>query len=385
MALNRFVFILVVTLVILSGCKKSNQFTITGKITHAEGDTIYLEKFLVSSKIPIDQAKIDNKGRFKLKGEATMPTFFLLRLTNQLVTLLLDSTENVVVEADVANFATGYTVDGSLGSQQIKMLNENLINTEHKLDSIRLLKNMYVGKSGSDQLQLQLNEEYVKVINDQSEFSKKFILDNPFSMASVYALYQKYNDLNQGYVMNDFQTMRTAASALNAVYPNSDFVKALYENTLQLLKQQKAEDVKKFIQENGRNSPDILLPDPNGKDIALSSLDGKVVLLQFWAAEDQNSRLLNPLLVEAYKKYKSKGLEIYQVNVGENRSEWVDAIDSDKLKWINVSDMEGCVQAVHAYNVKSVPTNYLLDREGKIVAKNLSGPNLDKALAQLLN
>ena len=107
-------------------------------------------------------------------------------------------------------------------------------------------------------------------------------------------------------------------------------------------------------------------------------------MIQFWAAEDRNSRLLNPLLVEAYKKYKSKGLEIYQVNVGKNRSEWIDAIDSDQLNWINVGDMEGCVRAVNTYNVKSIPANYLLDREGTIVAKNLTGPNLDKALAQLL-
>jgi thiol-disulfide isomerase/thioredoxin len=203
-------------------------------------------------------------------------------------------------------------------------------------------------------------------------------------MASVYALYQKYKDQDQSYVMNDLQTMRTAASALNAIYPNSDFVKAMYQNTLQLVKQQRAAGVRKFIQENGDNSPDIVLPDLNDKNIALSSLRGKVVLLQFWAAEDRNSRLLNPLLVEAYKKYKNKGFEIYQVNIGKNRSEWIDAIDTDKLEWINVGDMEGCVQAINLYNVRSIPSNYLLDKDGTIVAKDLTGPNLDKALAQLL-
>lgn len=382
MTLNRFLFISVITLIILSGCSKNNQFTVTGRITHAEGDTIYLQELMLSSAKTVDQDKIDSKGRFKLNGETSIPTFFLLKLSDQIIYLLPDSTENVVVEADLANFHKEYTIEGSKGSQQIKLLNETLISTEHKLDSLESLKKMYLGKPGYDQMQQKWDEEYAKVIEDQSEFSKKFILDNPFSMASVYALYQKYKD--QSYVMNDMQTMRTAASALNAIYPNSDFVKAMYENTLQILKQQKAEEVKKFIQENGANSPDIVLPNVGGKDIALSSLRGKVILLQFWAAEDQNSRTMNQLLVEAYKKYKGKGLEIYQVNVGENRSEWIDAIDTDGLNWINVSDMEGCVKAVHEYNIQSVPANYLLDREGVIVAKNLTGPNLDKALAQLL-
>ena len=201
-------------------------------------------------------------------------------------------------------------------------------------------------------------------------------------MASVYALYQKYRD--QTYVISDLQSMRTAASALNAIYPNSNLVIALKENTLSYLREEQASKMKKFIEEEGENSPDIMLPDLNGKDISLSSLRGKVVLLHFWAAEDQGSRILNSLLVDAYKKYKNKGLEIYQVNIGVNRSEWIDVIDKDKLGWINVGDLEGSTSARLKYNIQSIPYNYLLDKEGKIVAKNLTGPNLDKALARIL-
>jgi thiol-disulfide isomerase/thioredoxin len=158
----------------------------------------------------------------------------------------------------------------------------------------------------------------------------------------------------------------------------------LYENTLQYLRDEKAAQMKTFIEQEGLNSPDIVLPDSNGKTIALTSLLGKVVLLHFWAAEDQSSRILNPLLVDAYQKYKSKGFEIYQVNIGNNRSEWIDAIDEDKLKWINVGDLEGSTQARLSYNIQSIPYNYLLDKEGKIIAKNLTGPDLDKALTRIL-
>ena len=382
MSYKNIVFIVLAGFVFFSSCKKSNQFTIGGKISHAEGDTIYLEEFLVSTTKPIAKTVINEKGVFEFKGETSIPTFYILKLSDKFVVLLVDSLDNVFVEADIANFGREYIVQGSLGSIQIKELSENLNRTEHKLDSLRQLNNLYKGNPDYEDLKVKWNKEYAAIIEDQSKFSEKFVLNNPFSMASLYALYQKYKD--QSYVIRDLQTMRTAASALNAIYPNSNLVKALYENTLQYLRDQKAAQMKQYIEQEGVNSPDIELPNPGGKEIALSSLRGKVVLLHFWAAEDQGSRLLNSLLADAYKKYKSKGFEIYQVNIGTNRSEWLDAIDNDNLSWINVGDLEGSTKARLNYNIQNIPYNYLLDKEGKIVAKNLTGPDLDKALAQIV-
>ena len=383
MSFKRIVFIVLAGLIFFSSCKKSNQFKISGKISHAEGDTIYLEELLVSTTKPVEKKVIDEKGEFEFQGTAAIPTYYLLKLSdNKFITLLVDSIDNVFVEADVANFGREYVIQGSLGSIQVKELTENLNRTEHKLDSLRQLNNLYKANPEYEALKEKWNQEYTALIEEQSKFSTNFVLNNPFSMASVFALYQKYKD--QSYVIRDLQTMRTAASALNAIYPSSNLVKALYENTLQYLRDQKAAQMKQFIEQEGVNSPDIELPNPSGKEIALSSLRGKVVLLHFWAAEDQGSRLLNSLLADAYKKYKSKGLEIYQVNVGTNRSEWIDAIDKDNLSWINVGDLEGSNTARLSYNIQSVPYNYLLDKEGKILAKNLTGTDLDKALAQIL-
>lgn len=383
MIFNRFIIILVVSVIVFSSCQKSNQFSISGKISHAEGDSIYLEELLVSSTKPFGKQKIDEKGGFEFKGETSIPTYYLLKLSgNKFITLLVDSVDQVYVEADAANFGREYIVQGSIGSIQIKELTESLNRTEHKLDSLRQLRNLNIGNPDYEVLNARWNQEYISLIEDQSKFSTNFVLNNPFSMASVFALYQRYRD--QSFVIRDLQTMRTAASALNAIYPNSILVKALYENTLQYLRDEKAAQMKKFIEQEGVNSPEIILPDLYGKEAALSSLRGKVVLLHFWAAEDQGSRLLNPLLVDVYQKYKQKGLEIYQVNVGKNRNEWLDAIDEDKLKWINVGDLEGSTKAVLNYNIQSIPFNYILDREGKIVARNLTGPELDKALARIL-
>ena len=382
----RVLFFLVAALIVLGGCKKEKEFTIRGKITHAEDQNIVLEELHTTSLKKIAETKINKKGEFEIKGMTGIPTFYLLKLTDQnFITLLVDSAETITVEADAANFHREYHVEGSAGSEQVKLLDQKLKDTRHKLDSLKSLDNLYAGNPSYDDIRPKWAEEYDKIVEEQIEFSTNFVRDNPFAMASVLALYQKFNPQDESYVVRDLQVMKTAASALNSIYPKSEQVQALYNNTLQFVRQQQAQKMQQFIQEQGDNSPDILLPDTDGNEVALSSLRGKVVLLQFWAAVDRASRIQNPVLVEAYNKYKRKGFEIYQVSVDVNRAEWVDAIDVDRLNWINVGDMEGSKLAAAVYNVQSIPLNYLLDKEGRIVAKNLKGPALDKALAQLLD
>ncbi|WP_321371238.1 TlpA disulfide reductase family protein [uncultured Draconibacterium sp.] len=382
----RVLFFLVAALIVLGGCKKEKEFTIRGKITHAEDQNIVLEELHTTSLKKIAETKINKKGEFEIKGMTGIPTFYLLKLTDQnFITLLVDSAETITVEADAANFHREYHVEGSAGSEQVKLLDQKLKDTRHKLDSLKSLDNLYAGNPSYDDIRPKWAEEYDKIVEDQIEFSTNFVRENPFSMASVLALYQKFNPQDESYVVRDLQVMKTAASALNSIYPKSEQVQALYNDALQFVRKQQSAEMQQFIQEQGDNSPDILLPDTDGNEVALSSLRGKVVLLQFWAAVDRASRIQNPVLVEAYNKYKSKGFEIYQVSVDVNRAEWVDAIDVDRLNWINVGDMEGSKLAAAVYNVQSIPLNYLLDKEGRIVAKNLKGPALDKALAQLLD
>lgn len=356
----------------------------SGKITHADGQTIFLEELQVASTRLVDSVKIDKDGAFKFTGKTGKPAFYLLKLTqNKFITLLVDSLEQISVEADAANFARNYRVDGSVGSAQVKVLNDQWNTTRKKLDSLQSLSSMYRGNPEFEQQQNEWSMMYDSVKQEQVEFSRKFVMDNPFSLASVLAIYQKFND--EEYIINDLHTLRVAASALNTVYPNSGHVKALYQNTLDLIKEEQSARMRQLVQEQGQNSPDIVLPDPSGKEIALSSLRGKVVLLQFWSAVDRDSRIQNEALAEAYNKYKNKGFEIFQVSVDQNRVEWVDAIDQDRLSWINVGDMKGSNTAAMLYNIQKIPYNYLLNGEGEIIAQNLKGPGLDRALSRVLN
>lgn len=364
------------------GCNKHEGYVISGKITNAEDKYIYLDELRVASSVPIDSVKIKKDGTFEFKGKISYPNFFLLRLSEKnFITLLVDTAENINVYGDAANFSREYVVDGSQGSQLVQQLNEQLSKTKQKLDSIRSMMVRLRNEPNYEVQKIRWQQEMAGIKDRQIEYSTSFVQKHPFSMASVLALYQKFD--NSNYVVQDLYSLKVAASALNQVFPKSEHVKALYDNTIKLMDQEKNIKLREFIMQNGTNSPDIVLPNSNGRDIALSSLMGKVVLLQFWSAEDRTSRIQNEALAELYNRYQSKGFEIYQVSIDTNRSLWLDALEKDKLTWINVGDMKGSVTALNNFNVQRIPSNYLLDREGAIVARDLQGPDLNRVVSKL--
>lgn len=142
----------------------------------------------------------------------------------------------------------------------------------------------------------------------------------------------------------------------------------------------------------GNLAPDLAFKNPEGKEIRLSSLRGKVVLLDFWASWCRPCRMENPNVVQAYKKYSalklkdSKGFTVYNVSLDMKKEAWVDAIKKDGLEWeYHVSDLGGWgSQAAAIYGVQSIPANYLIDAKGVILAKNLRGPALEAELDKLV-
>lgn len=381
--MKRIILFVIFVAAILSGCKDSTDYKISGHISNAEGKYIYLDELKVTSSEKVDSARINSKGQFEINGDVHQPTFFLLKLREKnFITLLVDSAEDIHISADAANFSRDYDVTGSEGSSLVQELNHHLSRTKHQLDSIRSLHVLFRTDPNYLEMKKKWDTEYNQIVQDQTEYSKKFVTAHPFSMANVLALYQKFD--NNNFVIQDLQSLKTAASALHSFYPESEHVKALYANTLKLMQKEQNAKLRKFIQEKGKNSPEIDLPNTDGKNIALSSLQGKYVLVQFWSSQDRASRIMNPVLVELYKKYHKKGFDIYQVSVDDNRAEWLDAIDRDGLKWTNVGDMKGSQSAVDNYNIQTIPFNYLLDKDGTILARNIKGPTLDEVLGKLL-
>jgi peroxiredoxin len=380
--MDRILALLMIVLLV-SACGKKSNFTISGKIEGGAGKKIYLNHLLTTSQQPVDSVKLDQSGTFKIKGKVSVPTFFLMKVSNtNFATLLVDSAENLTITGSYKNFANDYKVQGSDNSSKVRDLTFGFATVKAKTDSIQQLYQKHMNDTGYKTDLERWEKEYTKMVSDYTTHVNEFIGKNPFSMASVYALYQKWDANN--YVANDFQAMKSAASALYAIYPKNEQVKALYNHTLSILKEQKNAKLNKLISENGMNSPDIKLPDVSGIDRSLTSLRGKTVLLHFWSAKDRTSRIQNQMLVELYAKFKHRGFEIYMVSVDDDHAAWTAAIAEDQLTWINVGDMKGSSSALSNYNVRTIPANYLLDKEGKIIGKNMVGPELNATLSKIL-
>ena len=136
----------------------------------------------------------------------------------------------------------------------------------------------------------------------------------------------------------------------------------------------------------GSKAPDIVLPDANGSVVSLSSLKGKVVLLDFWASWCGPCRINNRKMVPVYNKNKDKGFEIFSVSLDDNKSSWSRAIEQDNMKWLHVIDTKAATgnELTQTWKIAYIPATFLLDKDGKILAKNPEAADVEKLLKKLL-
>jgi len=193
-------------------------------------------------------------------------------------------------------------------------------------------------------------------------------------------------DMAQFYLGNESFTVTSADSMKNITISGSR-IKDSVIAAAALAAQQLAEEMKNF--EPGKMAPLFAQPDSSGKMINLSAFRGKVVLVDFWASWCMPCRQENPHLVRAYEKFKQKGFEILSISVDDaaRRADWLNAVRTDKMQWTNVNDLKGGDknEAALLYHVQAIPQSYLLDRDGKILAVNLRGEDLDKKLEELFS
>ncbi len=384
---NIFYVIIAGSAMLFSACEKKTEisgFTVKGKIANAEGKMVYLSNIGTKSVILLDSARVGKDGSymFSQPRPASYEFFFLAIKGEKPVTFAVDSTETITINSDAKDFYASYTVEGNSESVQIKEMNDLQSALEKQVGEML--------KSESPAVVKTRNEIYSLIGDFKENITRQYILPAPNKASAYYALtlslngeplYQPKNN------RNDSKCFAAVATGLKHRFPNArrtQHLCKLAEDGLAATRPKKEKTIE--VKEGDITTTglfNIELPNAVGDTIALSSLAGKVVLLDFTVYEDAKISSRNINLREIYSKYKDKGFEIYQVSYDPREHFWQQS--ASNLPWTCVRDGEGVRSSyIRLYNVQSLPTFYLINRENEIVLRDNQIADLENEIEKLL-
>ncbi len=339
-------------------------FTISGKLIGLKNHLVVLNKFLSNSLSLVDSTTTDENGYFNLKN--TLPNASVLYLqysANAAVPLIIENVANVNVEINATTNSLDYKVTG-IGAEK----------SVHIYDFIKR-HSAYYGQLAALEKSLQSEQDMMKLEQGQADY----MLTQGKMLSNIDSAVKFYSPLESYFVFHNFLEEKKAADAtiiMKKMEPK-DIGSEYYKDLKQFITSNKKLEV-------GELAPDIDLPGVDGKNIKLSSLKGKVVLIDFWASWCGPCRAEFPNLKNIYNTYKDKGFEIYGVSLDDNAAAWKGSITSLGLNWKHVSDLKkwNCAP-FRVYKENSIPFTVLIGKDGKILAKGLRTEALEVKLKQL--
>lgn len=367
-----------------TACKdKGEQFEINGRIAEADGKTLYFEAVTLNGIEALDSTRLDEDGQFCFQGTRPFnPEFYRLRIDQQIVNLSVDSTETIHVEAELPDMGTDYEVEGSGNCQTLKEINNKLIALQQSIKDITNDKALTLGE------QERLVHEKINLY--KNEMKMHYIMENPASAPAYFALFQTVNGsliFNPISNPDDIKFVGAVATAWDANYPGTSRTENLHNIAIQGMKNTKRptpvslEDI-----DPGKISAagiiDIELPDIHGKNRKLSDIRNKVVLLDFTAYSLPSSQERIMQMRGLYDKYSSLGFDIYQVSIDPDEHYWKTACEH--LPWTCVYESRGEASGyLGSYLVRRLPTYFLINRHGDLVARDEQIDDLEKTIRLL--
>lgn len=352
----------------LAACQNAAENThaevtvIEGTIANPQpGKMVYLSRQGLEKAVPVDSVKPDDNGNFRMEVKVEPPGFYSLNVYNtQFGDLVITQPATIRVEAAGQTNGT-FKVSGSPDTDYLLRFYGLEQSFRRKADSVQAL-------AVNGQLtQEQLMEAYRSLSADAIGKAKQMIEQNPSSIVSIVVAGALDADKEIDFLQQIHQKLAQA-------YPTSEYVVDFGKRLEQISKTA-----------IGQPAPEIALNNPEGKEIRLSSLRGKYVLIDFWASWCGPCRRENPNIVRMYNKFKGKDFEIFGVSLDKERDQWLKAIKDDGLTWTHVSDLKFWQSSVvPLYRIQGIPMTVLLDKNGIIIDKNLRGQALEDRLAELL-
>lgn len=369
----------------LTSCN-NKKFHINGTVTEAKDSVLYLENMSLDGPVVVDSVKLDDKGAFSFSGKAPdAPEFYRLRIAGQIINLSVDSTETVDVKASYPSMATGYTVDGSAECATIRELALKQIDLQNRVIAVQNNPNL-----GYDLTRDSIGK---LVAAYKEDIKRNYIYKAPMRVSSYFALFQTLGNMlifNPRENADDVKVFAAVATSWDTYHPDALRGKNLHNIAIEGMKNVRIMRNKMAAQNidaskvNVSNIIDISLLDNQGNRRSLTDLKGKVVMLDFHVFGSNGSTKRIMEMRELYNKYHDRGFEIYQVAFDPDEHFW--KTQTAALPWISVRDPQGLQsQNLAAYNVSSIPTFFLIDRNNEVKKRDSQITDIDAEINALLN
>ncbi|MCG9880293.1 MAG: AhpC/TSA family protein [Bacteroidia bacterium] len=367
----KYILIAFSIVLLFSACSSDKSediagFVISGTISNGSDiKQVSIQELTTGGLIMIDTASLEAGGKFTLQGKLSEKTFCILRFQKGDIVLLVDSNSRLNLNIDAAKIEN-YQVENSPENQELKEL--FLLNSSFMAKSQAINERFasYSAENITPDIELSIKSAFDSLQQNHQSAVKEFVAKSKESLVPYFAV--------------NFLLPEADANYLNEV--DKKLYASFSESKYAIQLHQKLERLNKIAE--GAVAPDIVLSDPYGKKVSLSELRGKIVLVDFWASWCGPCRMENPKNVELYNKYKKSGFEIFGVRLDDNRDAWIAAINKDKLLWPHGSDLlKWNSSVVSLYNISAIPYTVLVDKEGKILAKELRGKELEIKLKEI--
>lgn len=373
-------------ILMMAGCKEKNtsSFTISGSLKNCPAKMVYAEETAIATgeKILKDSSAIAADGKYSMKITATEQGVYDLRLQNegyQFATIINDA-PGITLNADFSKQYDFYNVSGSAASKSIQDFLAKISEMQReKFDYYKQVDSIRKNNGDSSLAGNQLDKSR-DIMNRMKAYAYQEI--------------GKANSAPLGFILlASYQGMARDPNYMMDIFTDEELIGLLNDMLNKFPGRNDLAGIKNSIEADlskkgwvGKEAPEISLPDTEGKMVSLSSFRGKYVLVDFWASWCGPCRRENPNVVEAFNRFKNKNFTILGVSLDQNKEAWKKAIAADNLKWTHISDLKQWESVVvPVYKISGIPFNVLIDPQGKVVAENLRGNELEQKLTQVLN